>query len=148
MSKLKLFIVTLITITAISCSKDEVIPEETQIENYVVANKLVVTEKTASGLRYIRTSVGVGSALKAGQAVIVSYSGRLLNDKIFDSGKYPFKLGIGEAVGGFDEGISKMKVGEKATIIFPSKLGYGSTSKTGIPANSPLIFDVQVLSAN
>ena len=152
MSKLKLFIVTLITITAISCSKDEVIPEETQIENYVVANKLVVTEKTASGLRYIRTSVGVGSSapVKAGQTVSIGYVGKLLNGTVFDPGNRPFtfRLGSNGAIQGFEEGVLKMKVGEKATLIFPSKLGYGSSKQDKIPANSPLTFDIQVLSAN
>jgi FKBP-type peptidyl-prolyl cis-trans isomerase len=146
MRKIYLFLAILaVTITA--CQKDG-IPEDDQITSYVTSKKLTVTEKTASGLRYIVTKANpTGAALKAGQNINVNYAGTLLSGKSFDSGNFSFVLGGGRVIAGFDEGIAKMKVGEKATLIFPSTLGYGSSGSGPIPANSPLVFDIEVVSA-
>lgn len=123
--------------------------EEEQIESYVNSKNLAITEKTSSGLRFILTSANeAGAALVARQNVTVKYAGRLLSDKQFDAGTFSFTLGVGQVVGGFDEGIAKLKVGEKGTIIFPSSLGYGSRGAgRDIPGNSPLIFDIEIVSA-
>ena len=76
-----------------------------------------------------------------------NYVGKFLDDSQFDAGAFSFVLGAGQVVVGFDEGIGKMKIGEKATLIFPSSIGYGDTAKGSIPANSPLLFTIQVTSA-
>lgn len=146
MRKIYLFLAILaVTITA--CQKDG-IPEDDQITSYVTSKNLTVTEKTASGLRYIVTKANpTGAALKVGQNINVNYAGTLLSGKSFDSGNFSFVLGGGRVIAGFDEGIAKMKVGEKATLIFPSTLGYGSSGSGPIPANSPLVFDIEVVSA-
>lgn len=149
MSKFSVCFVLVVSILMLACSKEDVSgAEEEQIESYISTKKLVVTEKTSSGLRYIRTLASTGASLIAGQTITVKYAGRLLSDKQFDAGTFSFKLGAGQVVGGFDEGIAKMKVGEKATIIFPSSLGYGSQGAgSTIPANAPLVFDIEVVSA-
>ena len=149
MSKLSFYVVLIVSILLSACNKEDVSgAEEEQIESYISSKKLVVTEKTSSGLRYIRTAPSTGANLIAGQTITVKYVGRLLSDKQFDAGTFSFKLGAGQVVGGFDEGIAKMKVGEKATIIFPSSLGYGSQGAgSAIPANAPLAFDIEVVSA-
>jgi FKBP-type peptidyl-prolyl cis-trans isomerase len=137
---LTLFVATIL----LSCSKTEevTVPEDQQIETYITAKKLVVTEKTATGLRYVRTLTSGGAAVKVGQSI------KLLNDTQFDTGNFSFVLGTGGVIQGFTEGIGKMKVGEKATIIFPSTLGYGATgSGSKIPGNSPLVFDIEVVTA-
>jgi FKBP-type peptidyl-prolyl cis-trans isomerase len=146
MRKIYLFLAILaVAITA--CQKDG-IPEDDQITSYVTSKKLTVTEKTASGLRYIVTKANpTGAALKVGQNINVNYAGTLLSGKSFDSGNFSFVLAGGRVIAGFDEGIAKMKVGEKATLIFPSTLGYGSSGSGPIPANSPLVFDIEVVSA-
>ena len=133
-----------------ACEKDGFSgTEDEQIESYVKSKNLVITEKTSSGLRFILTSPNAtGAKLVARQNVTVKYAGRLLTDKQFDAGTFSFTLGVGQVVGGFDEGIAKLKVGEKGTIIFPSSLGYGSAGAGGdIPGNSPLIFDIEIVSA-
>jgi FKBP-type peptidyl-prolyl cis-trans isomerase len=146
MRKIYLFL-AIIAISVTACQKDD-IPEEDQINSYVTSKSLTVTEKTASGLRYIVTKANpTGAALKAGQTINVNYAGTFLSGKSFDAGNFSFVLGAGRVVKGFDEGIAKMRVGEKATIIFPSTLGYGSQSTGSIPANSPLVFDIEVVSA-
>ncbi len=134
----------------LSCSKESTptIPEEEQIENYLTAYNLTVTEKTASGLRFILTQANVsGAALRTGQNVTVKYAGKLLSGKQFDAGTFDFILGGGRVIKGFDEGIAKLKVGEKGTLIFPSSLGYGAQGAgRDIPGNTPLLFDIEVIS--
>jgi FKBP-type peptidyl-prolyl cis-trans isomerase len=123
--------------------------EDEQIESYINSKNLPITEKTASGLRFILTSPNeAGTALVEAQNVTVKYAGRLLSDEQFDEGTFSFILGVGQVVGGFDEGIAKLKVGEKGTIIFPSSLGYGSRGAgRDIPGYSPLVFDIEIVSA-
>jgi FKBP-type peptidyl-prolyl cis-trans isomerase len=153
MLKSKLFFIVLFLGFLASCSSDEILTPEQEnqkIEEYISSKKLTVTEKTSTGLRYILTKANAaGAKLVKGQSVTVGYAGRLLSDKQFDAGTFTFTLGVGQVVSGFDEGIAKMKIGEKATLIFPSVLGYGSSgSGSGsIPGYSPLIFDIEVISA-
>lgn len=133
--------------------------ESEQITSYITDNKLTM-EKTSTGLYYqITTPVANGELVKAGQTVTLKYTGKLLyyteltDDKgkaktTFDAGTFSFKLGAGEVVKGFDEGVSKLKVGEKATLIFPSDLGYGKNgSGSTIPSYAPLQFEVEVTAA-
>ena len=79
------------------------------------------------------------------------YEGALTNGQVFDSSykrKQPidFSLGIGQVIPGWDEGISLLKVGDKARFVIPSHLAYGSTGAGGvIPPNATLIFDVELM---
>lgn len=148
----KHFLVLLMASSAFfSCSKETgpTIPEEEQINNYISENNLTITETTASGLRFILTQENpTGATLNTGQNVTVKYAGRLLSGKQFDAGQFSFVLGSGRVIKGFDEGIAKLKVGEKGTLIFPSSLGYGAQGAGGdIPGNTPLLFDIEVLAA-
>lgn len=152
MIKSKLFIVAFLSIIISSCGSDEVLTPEQEnqkIESYIAAKKLVITEKTTDGLRFILTKANTsGAKVVNGQTISVAYAGRLLTDKQFDAGNFSFVLGAKGAIDGFDKGVSKMRVGEKATLIFPSALGYGTRSQgSDIPAYSPLVFDIEVISA-
>lgn len=133
-----------------SCEKDTLSgTEDEQIETYIKSKSLVVTEKTNSGLRYIRTKENSsGTALSKGKTVALNYTGKLLTGKKFDSGTFSFVLGGGRVIAGFDEGIAKMRVGESATLIFPSSLGYGASGTSGIPGSSPLLFEIEILAVN
>lgn len=111
------------------------------------------TIKTASGLQYIDTKVGDGAVAKAGQTVTVHYTGYLAADgKKFDSSvdkgtPFPFQLGTGSVIKGWDEGVAGMKVGGKRRLIIPSSLGYGDGGYPPvIPAKATLVFDVELLS--
>ncbi len=142
--------VFLLSFLMLSCSEELLSPEEEEakIEAYIKNKNLTVTEKTSSGLRYIRQEESTGASLKAGQYITVNYTGKLLSDKQFDSGTFGFYLGAGSVIRGFDEGVAKMKIGEKAILIFPSSIGYGyqGSGKT-IPPNTPLLFEIEVVSA-
>ena len=108
-------------------------------------------EKTDSGLRYQFIQKGEGKQAASGKMVSVHYEGSLENGKVFDSSysrKKPieFKLGIGQVIEGWDEGIALLKVGDKARFVIPSDLGYGSRGAGGaIPPNATLIFDVELM---
>lgn len=152
MFKSKLFFVVFLSILISSCSSEVALTPEQEnqkIEEYITLKKITITEKTTSGLRYILTKANAsGAKVINGQTISVVYAGRLLTDKQFDAGNFSFVLGSGGAIAGFDQGIAKMRVGEKATFIFPSALGYGSKSQgSDIPAYSPLVFDIEVVSA-
>lgn len=127
--------------------------EPTLIQQYLKDNK-ISAKPTASGLYYIEKTPGKGPKAKAGDKVKVHYTGKLLNGKVFDSSierkpstPYEFTLGQGQVIPGWDEGIALMSAGGKATLLLPSKLGYGERGAgADIPAYSPLVFDVELIS--
>ncbi|MBM4126845.1 MAG: FKBP-type peptidyl-prolyl cis-trans isomerase [Nitrospira sp.] len=106
---------------------------------------------TPSGLKYVDQVVGTGDAAVAGKTVSVHYTGWLENGKKFDSSvdrgqPFSFRLGAGNVIKGWDEGVEGMKVGGKRKLTIPSDLGYGSRGAGGvIPPNATLIFDVELL---
>ena len=108
-----------------------------------------------SGLQYIDTVVGEGELAVVGKNVTVHYTGWLFNDgeqgAKFDSSKdrndpFVFRLGAGQVIQGWDEGVAGMKVGGARTLITPASLGYGARGAGGvIPPNATLKFDVELL---
>lgn len=106
---------------------------------------------TASGLTYIVTKPGAGAHLKAGDTIIVNYTGLLTNGLKFDSSldrgePFSFPLGAGRVIKGWDEGFEKLKVGDHATLIVPPSIGYGARGAGGvIPPDATLIFIVEVI---
>ncbi|EFP83175.1 peptidylprolyl isomerase [Puccinia graminis f. sp. tritici CRL 75-36-700-3] len=114
------------------------------------AAKTPSTVTLPSGLKIIDTKVGQGADAKAGQSVSMRYIGKLNNGKVFDSntkGKpFNFKLGRGEVIKGWDEGIKGMKLGGERKLIVPANLAYGkSGAPPDIPPNSVLTFEVKLL---
>ena len=106
---------------------------------------------TSSGLQYQEIVPGTGETPKKGQRVFVHYTGTLENGTKFDSSRdrgqpLDFVLGTGQVIAGWDEGISTMKKGGKRLLRIPANLAYGSRAVGGvIPANSVLIFDVELV---
>ncbi len=107
--------------------------------------------KTASGLEYVEIVAGTGAQAMAGKMVKVHYTGKFPDGKVFDSSiprgePLEFRLGVGQVIKGWDEGIALMKVGGKATLTIPPQLGYGSRGAGGvIPPNATLVFDVELV---
>jgi FKBP-type peptidyl-prolyl cis-trans isomerase FkpA len=100
--------------------------------------------------------VGTGADAVAGRRVTVNYTGWLYDASRTDQkgtqfdttdgrGSYTFLLGVREVIAGWDQGVSGMKVGGLRRLVIPPSLGYGSTPRGTIPANSTLVFDVELL---
>lgn len=129
------FVMLFPTLLLISCKKE--------------SSMAIVT--TPSGLAYQDVKVGTGPEAKAGQTVVVHYTGWLTNGQKFDSSKdrnepFEFHLGAGEVIKGWDEGVQGMKVGGFRKLTIPPNLGYGAQGAGGvIPPNATLLFDVELL---
>ncbi|MFL2610353.1 MAG: peptidylprolyl isomerase [Flavobacteriaceae bacterium] len=109
--------------------------------------------KTDSGLMYKFLDNKNSNKPKNGEKVKVHYKGMLLDGTVFDSSfkrnqPIEFTLGVGQVIKGWDEGISLLGVGDKASFIIPSDLAYGESGAGGvIPPNATLIFEVELISA-
>jgi peptidylprolyl isomerase len=106
---------------------------------------------TPSGLTYLITKKGTGPQLKAGDTVVLNYTGTLTNGVKFDSSRdrnepFEFKLGAGRVIKGWDEGVGKLRVGDHAILVIPGKLAYGPRGVPNvIPPDSTLIFIIEVV---
>ncbi len=133
--------------------------DDKALQAYFTKNKLTPL-KTASGLYYTITQEGSGDNPKTGDTVVMNYTGTLLDGTKFDSNEdtafhhvtpFQFPLGKGQVIKGWDEGVALLKAGSKATFYIPSPMAYGAQARPGgasnpkgIPANSVLLFDVQL----
>jgi peptidylprolyl isomerase len=109
-------------------------------------------ERLESGLYIQDLVVGTGTEATRGRQVTVDYTGWLPNGKMFDSSKpadrnpLMFTLGQNRVIQGWEQGLPGMKAGGVRKLVIPAELGYGDQSRGEIPANSVLIFDVELLS--
>jgi FKBP-type peptidyl-prolyl cis-trans isomerase len=106
---------------------------------------------TESGLKYADVVVGNGREAMLGDTATVHYTGWLTDGKKFDSSvdrkePFSFRVGAGQVIKGWDEGVAGMKIGGKRKLTIPPQLGYGARGAGGvIPPNATLIFDVELL---
>lgn len=122
-------------------------------QNFFTENaKKPGVQTTASGLQYKVTQPGTGKKPAATSVVTVHYTGKLLDGKVFDSSVErgePIEFPLNQVIPGWTEGLQLMKEGEKATLYIPSQLAYGEQGVPGtIPANSTLVFDVELIKVN
>ena len=130
--QMKWHIITLaILLITVSCSK----------EKQTMSNGLVIED----------IKIGEGQEVEKFNIVTVNYTGLLEDGTKFDSslnpGRTPFRftVGAGQVIKGWDEGLIGMKVGGKRKLTIPPELGYGSRDNGPIPANSTLIFEIDLL---
>ncbi|MEZ0609678.1 FKBP-type peptidyl-prolyl cis-trans isomerase [Fibrella sp. WM1] len=139
--------------------------EDEQIRDYIAANKIMVTDTAAGGIRIAKTLARPDSALiKAGETATIRYTGRLLNGTQFDTNVptaaaiasdpssvtagYDVTVGQTAVVAGWTTGLQQVRRGEKFLLIFPSSQGYGSTgapNSTVIGPFKPLAFEMEIL---
>ena len=105
---------------------------------------------TPSGLIYVITRRGEGRQPKVGETVMVHYTGLLTSGVKFDSSldrgsPISFELGTANIIQGWNEGIAKLHVGDQATLVIPSSLGYGARGNGPIPPDAKLIFIVELV---
>ena len=97
---------------------------------------------------------GNGDTAQAGQYVTVHYTGWLTNGQKFDSSldrndPFEFRLGAGQVIRGWDQGVAGMQVGGKRKLTIPPEMGYGARGAGGvIPPNATLVFEVELLGVN
>jgi FKBP-type peptidyl-prolyl cis-trans isomerase len=95
--------------------------------------------------------VGSGAAVASGDVATVHYVGRLQNGNVFDSSRtrgtpFPFRVGAGQVIRGWDQGVPGMRIGGTRRLIIPPSLAYGSQgSPPTIPPNATLTFDIELL---
>lgn len=106
--------------------------------------------ETNGGLKIEDLVLGTGREAEYGTAVTVHYTGWLTDGTKFDSSldrgtPFHFPLGFGQVIQGWDQGVKGMKVGGKRKLTIPPSLGYGNQTVASIPANSTLVFEVELL---
>ena len=122
--------------------------EEKKMSSNEAAGLVVTTE---SGLQYLDLVVGTGRQAELGDTATVHYTGWLADGRKFDSSvdrkePFSFRVGAGQVIKGWDEGVGTMKVGGKRKLTIPPQLGYGARGAGNvIPPNATLTFDVELL---
>ena len=131
---------------------------ENKTQSSAVANSAVQSKaatKPAEDVKELKTEdlkVGEGVEVKSGDTISINYKGTLLDGTEFDSSykrNKPFetKIGVGQVIQGWDQGILGLKVGGKRKLTIPSSLGYGPKgSGASIPPNAGLVFEVELMS--
>jgi len=104
----------------------------------------------ATQMKIEEIKAGTGATPAKGDTVIVHYTGWLTNGEKFDSSKdrnepFSFTLGVGQVIKGWDEGFAGMKEGGQRKLTIPPEMGYGQRNVGPIPANSTLIFEVELI---
>ena len=134
-----------------SCIPDPISAEEqlakdiNKIEDYLADNSLVA-ESTESGLHYIIEEEGSGGHPNLNSEVTVNHKGYLLDGSVFDqTTTCPVTSPLGDLIVGWQEGIPLLQKGGKGKFFLPSSLGYGRQASGGIPANSVLIFEIELV---
>ncbi len=123
--------------------------EPALVDDYVKATGLKFS-KTASGLYYNITKTANGPKASKGDTISALYTGKFFDGRVFDSSDKPdmpfqFVLGAHEVIAGWDEIFAILHQGEKATIVVPSAIAYGTRGNQGIPPFTPLVFDVELI---
>lgn len=131
-----------------SLSPEEQLQEDiAQLDQYL-KDKGLTAQSTASGMRYIITKEGVGPHPTSQNKVTVRYKGYFLDGSVFDEtkGTETISFQLNGLIPGWQEGIPLMKAEGKGTFLLPSALAYGPDGTFGIPPNTPLIFDIELVS--
>lgn len=152
---MKKFIVLILGLTVfmMACNSDEGSGEsQAKIDNELIKDYLIDNNLTAdslqNGVYFIETVAGTGVHPTTAANITVRYTGKLLDGSVFDTtdGVDPRTFQLGAVIQGWQVGLQQMRIGSEATILIPSAAAYGSSSpSSAIPANSVLVFDVELI---
>ncbi|MDX1407827.1 MAG: FKBP-type peptidyl-prolyl cis-trans isomerase [Saprospiraceae bacterium] len=140
-------IATLLVVTLfLACGKDD---NQREIDAHVIADWIsergLTAESTASGLHYLIDEPGNNEHPDVSSTIHIIYAGRLLDGFEFDASNGVVEFPLNALIQGWQEGIPLFGKGGSGTLIIPSHLGYGSAPRTGIPPNSVLVFDIELV---
>ena len=147
-AKIAAYLIVLGSVFLLSCKKesddiDYSVEDKRRIKAYIQTNNLDA-DSTSSGLYYVIDKSGVGQNPNKYSTVKVRYKGYLLSGEVFDQNTAGAIFSLNSVISGWQEGIPKFKEGGAGKLLIPSHLGYGSRSTGSIPANSVLIFDINL----
>ena len=144
-----LFFIALLFFIFSSCQKKKT-EEQSKTDNsiilkYITDHKLNASSSN-SGLYYVVNKIGNGTFPKSNSQVKVAYKGYFTDGSVFDKSENTgIIFGLQEVIKGWTEGITYFSEGGSGMLLIPSSLGYGSKGTTGIPENSVLIFDINLI---
>jgi FKBP-type peptidyl-prolyl cis-trans isomerase FkpA len=143
----KILTFSLLIILAASCKKDvtDYGPIDDQIiKDYLVSHNLTA-QSTSSGLYYIIEKPGGTNHPDLNSVVVANYKGYFTDDAVFEQSTSAATFGLNAVIKGWQEGLQLIGVKGKIKLFVPSALAYGSTGKGSVPANTVIIFDVELL---
>lgn len=153
----KFFLAAFVASLFAACKKDKcdynecavVAPssEIASVQSYLTSNSITATQH-CSGIFYAVDNAGSGKQPNGCSTVTVNYEGKLTNGTVFDktTAGNPAEFDLSGLVTGFRNGALQIKSGGKVRVYIPPSLGYGSTARPGLPANSILIFTIELVS--
>ncbi len=147
-SILTLFSFCILSMSLFSCKKTSTAEQDKKDDDSIVSylnQHSINATKTSSGLYYTIDQQGTGMQVSSNNTVLMKYKAYLLDGTVFDENKVGATLTLANTIKGWQEGVPKFKVGGKGKLFIPSKLGYGTETTGTIPANSVLIFEVEVI---
>jgi FKBP-type peptidyl-prolyl cis-trans isomerase FkpA len=124
--------------------KDNLVRDEQLIKDYLVTNN-ITAERHSSGIHYVIVNAGSGSSPVSSSRVTVKYVLRLLDGAVIPQTTEPVSFFLADVISGWRIGVPLIKQGGKIRLFIPSGYAYGPTPRTGIPANSVLDFDIELL---
>lgn len=121
--------------------------EDNLIKDFLNTNKLTATKDAVSGLYYQIITPGTGNPVLPTSTIKAVYKGRLLTGTVFDqaTSANPLSIALSSVIQGWQTGLPFIKSGGKIRLFIPSRLGYGASAQNGIPANSILDFDIELV---
>lgn len=142
--------ITIIGIIIFSIGGFLLMNRNTQPTDTTMAKQNDKTETQATELKIEDIEEGTGETVESGDSVVIHYKGTLTDGSTFDSSydrgePFETQIGVGHVIEGWDKGVVGMKAGGKRKLTIPPEMGYGEQAVGPIPANSTLIFEVELL---
>ena len=149
MNILKKLTLLLIPVVLFACKKtdaDQAKIDRETIRKYI-ADSSLLADSTSSGLFYVIADSGIGANPVSTSSVLVYYNGYFTNGTSFDQNPpgLPRTFVLNAVIPGWTEGVPKIRKGGKIKLLVPSALGYGSQGYGGVPGNTVIIFDIELV---
>jgi len=148
MKRILLFLI--IAFASVHCNKDDEGEDQSVIDDRIItqyiADNNLDAENIGNGLYFVDEETGTGENPNATSTVRVAYRGYFIDGQVFDeSNSDGITFGLNQVIEGWTLGIPYFKKGGRGKLLIPSALAYGSNPRSGIPANSVLIFDIHLI---